>query len=139
MDSPARSDKRLGSKYLKPLLKRTVRAYHGDLEGALKKLLEDAAGKTQVEHAATYEGGVSKYRLEIDPADRHRALGMIRDSLDGKPLQEVAVEAGALTNVVIVRAQLGQAPELPESVKAILASKDQEAEDPYLLEDAENW
>jgi hypothetical protein len=131
VDRPLRKSK-LGTKHLKSALKRALARTQGSgryfgghvLDKAADRILLDAAGETQVERAVVVGRQIEKYRVEIDPQDRHRAFALIRDSLDGKPLQEVVVDAGAITNVVVLRAKVGEEPEMPESVKEILRLKE---------------
>lgn len=114
----------MGSKYLKPGLKRALRRHPKKFERACDKLLEDAAGETEIEHVFNHKGEVVTHVNKIGPADRQRALAMFGDRLDGKPLQEIAVDPGSIANVIIARAKLGEDPEMPESVKVILRAKE---------------
>ncbi len=116
----------LGTKYVTSALKRIARERPQLLDRAAHKLFLDAAGDSTVERAFMVDGEAKKYHLEISPDDRHRALALIRDTLQGKPQQELRVEGAALTNVIVLRAGIDEEPDMPDSVKEILARKEKD-------------
>lgn len=126
-----RQETLMGSKYVTSALKKVARERPKLLERAAHKLFLDASGDSTEEKAIVRPPGegeegpqVSRYRLEIGADARHRALALIRDTLQGRPQQELRIEGAPATNVIVIHANVGEEPELPDSVKEILAAKE---------------
>jgi len=111
-----------GVRYFKPALKRYMKAHPKAMELIVKGLVEDAKGLTTVKDGE-----------RISPADKQRAATLIRDSLDGKPVQEIDI-AGAPTTMVIVAHATGDLdPELSTEIAEIVHSHEEEAAEPVDL------
>lgn len=127
---------RPGQKVTKAGLMRIAREQPHLLEKACLKALEDAAGETQVERAATFEGEAHKYRIEIEPVDRHRALALFRDTVDGKPEQAIDLDGAPTTQVVILNGVKGIDVVFPSETQALLQRElAAGARDPFDLDD----
>lgn len=105
-----------GVRYFKPALKRFIKKYPRALDIAVKQLFEDAKGLTRVAEGE-----------RITPADRQRALMILRDTLDGKPVQEIDVAGAPTTLVVVAHATGGMDPELSDEIAAIVYNHEDEA------------
>lgn len=126
-----------GTKYTKSQLSRLSRERPDLFEAFLLKMCEDAAGVTQVEHAATFEGAAQKYRLEIEPVDRHRAAAFIRDTLDGKPDAARDFASAAAPKVYIFNRAQGVDIAFDAETQALLTRElDLGAPEPVDIDDA---
>lgn len=107
----------IGQAYFKPALKRAVNRARAKLDKACDRLLEDAAGETEVV-------GPKGFVMEISPKDRRQAFECIRDTLDEAP---TAANAGP--QIVFYNAARGADPKWPDEITRLLA-KELESERP---------
>lgn len=124
-----------GQRLLKRQLQRIAREKPHLLPKACLKAFEDAAGETQVERAAIFQGAAQKYRIEIEPIDRHRALAMIRDTVDGKPDQAIDIDGVPTTQVVILNGVAGIDVTFPADIQRLIEQETADDREPVDLDD----